>query len=79
MKRLVLIVMVILLGVVSAAAQDVLVKRNGEAVKAKVKNMYENDLRRKYSFDMKLYPSVGCIRSADRLQPAPGMTLAFRF
>lgn len=46
---------------------------------AKVKNMYENDLRRKYSFDMKLYPSVGCIRSADGLQPAPGMTLAFRF
>ena len=36
MKRLVLIVMVTLLGVVSAAAQDVLVKRNGEAVKAKV-------------------------------------------
>ena len=46
---------------------------------AKVKNMYENDLRRKYSFDMKLYPSVGYVRSPDGLQPAPGMTLAFRF
>ena len=46
---------------------------------AKVKNLYENDLRRKYSFDMELYPSVGSFRSADGLQPAPGMTLAFRF
>ena len=70
----------VLMCVASAGALAIEICSIVDAVRmAKVKNMYENDLRRKYSFDMKLYPSVGCVRSADGLQPAPGMTLAFRF
>lgn len=46
---------------------------------AKVKNMYEQDLKRLYSFDMKLSPSVNYIPNGNTLQPVAGMTLAFRF
>ena len=46
---------------------------------AKVKNMYEQDLRRQYSFDMKLSPSVNYVPSGNTLQPVVGMTLALRF
>lgn len=45
---------------------------------AKVKNMYDYDLRRKaYSFD--LYPSVNYINTAKGMQPAAGLTLALKF
>lgn len=46
---------------------------------AKVKNMYEQDLRRQYSFDMKLSPSVNYVPSGNTIQPVVGMTLALRF
>lgn len=46
---------------------------------AKVKNMYEQDLRRLYSFDMKISPSVNYIQNGNTLQPVAGMTLALRF
>lgn len=46
---------------------------------AKVKNMYEQDLRRQYSFDMKLSPSVNYVPNGNTLQPVVGMTLALRF
>ena len=46
---------------------------------AKVKNMYEQDLKRLYSFDLKLSPSVNYIPNGNTLQPVAGMTLAFRF
>lgn len=47
---------------------------------AKVKNMYENDLRCEgYAFDVDLYPSVDYIQTANGVQPTAGMTLAFRF
>lgn len=46
---------------------------------AKVKNMYENDLRRKYSFDIDLYPSVNYVQTGSSLQPAAGLTLALKF
>lgn len=47
---------------------------------AKVKNMYEDDLRTsRYSFDLDLYPSVDYIKTAAGVQPTAGMTLAFRF
>ena len=63
-----------------------------DAVKiAKVKNMYEHDLRSKYSLDMNLYPSVNysldmnlypSVNYAFTEQgalPATGLTLAIRF
>ena len=51
-----------------------------DAVKvAKVKNMYSEDLRRKYSFDMNLYPSVQYIPAGTGLQPTAGFTLAMNF
>lgn len=46
---------------------------------AKVKNMYENDRRRKHRLDMQLYPSVGCFQTSDGIHATPGMTLAFKF
>lgn len=44
---------------------------------AKVKNMYERDLMRTYSFDV--YPSVNYIKTTNGLQPTAGITLAMRF
>lgn len=46
---------------------------------AKVKNMYMNDLRRKYSFELNLYPSVNYVQTGSSLQPAAGLTLALKF
>ena len=46
---------------------------------AKVKNMYMNDLRRKYSFELDLYPSVNYVQTGSSLQPAAGLTLALKF
>lgn len=46
---------------------------------AKVKNMYEQDLKRLYSFDVKLSPSVNYIPNGNTLQPVAGVTLAFSF
>ena len=46
---------------------------------AKVKNMYEQDLKRLYSFNVKLSPSINYIPNGNTLQPVAGMTLALRF
>lgn len=46
---------------------------------AKVKNMYENDLVKKYTFDVDLYPSVNCIETAGGIQPTAGLTFALKF
>lgn len=46
---------------------------------AKVKNMYENDLRKIYSLDFQLHPSVNYIQKGNSLQPTAGLTLALNF
>ena len=46
---------------------------------AKVKNMYEQDLRKTYAFDVDLYPSVNYIQTACGVQPTAGLTLALKF
>lgn len=46
---------------------------------AKVKNMYENDLVKKYTFDVDLYPSVNYIKTASGIQPTAGLTFALKF
>ena len=46
---------------------------------AKVKNMYEQDLRQVYSFNLDLYPSVNYIQMGNTIQPTVGFTLALRF
>lgn len=46
---------------------------------AKVKNMYTQDLRHNYSFDLKLHPSVNMVSVGSKIQPTVGMTLALNF
>lgn len=46
---------------------------------AKVKNMYEQDLKKMYSLDIDLYPSVNYVKTGQGLQPTAGLTLAMRF
>lgn len=46
---------------------------------AKVKNMYEQDLKKMYALDVDLYPSVNYIQLASGVQPTAGFTLAMRF
>lgn len=46
---------------------------------AKVKNMYEQDLRSRYSFDLDLHPSVDYIQTANGVQATAGLTLALNF
>ena len=46
---------------------------------AKVKNMYEQDLRRMYSLDVDLHPSVNYIQTANGVQPTAGLTLALNY
>ena len=46
---------------------------------AKVKNMYEQDLRKKYTFDVDFHPSVNYIQTANGVQPTAGLTLALKF
>ena len=45
---------------------------------AKVKNMYEHDLRR-VNYSLNLYPSVDYVKMANGVQPTAGLTLAMRF
>ncbi len=45
---------------------------------AKVRNMYEQDLR-KLNYSLELHPSVDYIQMANRVQPTAGLTLAMRF
>lgn len=46
---------------------------------AKVKNMYTQDLKHNYSFDLKLHPSVNIVSVGSKIQPTIGMTLALNF
>lgn len=46
---------------------------------AKVKNMYWQDLRKKYALDINLYPSVNYIQYGNSIQPTAGLTLAMTF
>ena len=46
---------------------------------AKIKNMYFQDMRREYSFDMDLFPSVNCVPTASGMQASIGLTLAMTF
>lgn len=46
---------------------------------AKVKNMYEQDLRKTYAIDVDLYPSVDYIHLASGVQPTTGFTFVVRF
>ena len=46
---------------------------------AKVKNMYKRDLNGTGSLGLDLYPSMNYIRTADRVQPIAGLTMAVRF
>ena len=46
---------------------------------AKVKNMYDQDMRNNYSLDVNIYPSFNCTHTANGIQPTAGLTLAMRF
>ena len=51
-----------------------------DAVKvAKVKNMYEQDLRKKTAFNFDCYPSVNFVQTANGAQPTAGLTFALKF
>ena len=51
-----------------------------DAVKiAKVKNMYQQDLKKLYAVDVDLFPSVNYAHTANGLTPTVGMTLALKF
>lgn len=46
---------------------------------AKVKNMYNQDLRKLSSVDIDLYPSFNYVKTGNGLQPTAGFTLAMKF
>lgn len=46
---------------------------------AKVKNMYEQDLKKTYAIDVDLYPSIDYIQLASGVQPTTGFTFVVRF
>ncbi len=46
---------------------------------AKVKNMYEQDLRYHYSYSLNLYPSFQYVQLGNTMQPTVGFTLALQF
>lgn len=60
------------------AALDIIAIIDGIRV-AKVKNMYEQDLRKAYSLEMNVYPSVNYAKIGNTCQPTAGITLAVRF
>lgn len=46
---------------------------------AKIKNMYEQDLRKTYSVNVDLHPSVNYVQTGNGVQPTAGFTLALNF
>ncbi|MBR5835522.1 MAG: hypothetical protein IKY66_05095 [Bacteroidales bacterium] len=46
---------------------------------AKKKNMYEQDLRKVFTCDVDLYPSVNYVQTMHGVQPTAGLTLAMKF
>jgi hypothetical protein len=67
-----------LVGMVSMLTVDICAIVDAVRV-AKVKNMYEQDLRKKYSFDVDFHPSVNYIQTANGVQPTAGLALALKF
>ena len=67
-----------LVGMVSLLTIDICAIVDAVRV-AKVKNMYEQDLRKKYTFDVDFHPSVNYIQTANGVQPTAGLTLALKF
>ena len=67
-----------LVGMVSLLAIDICSIVDAVRV-AKVKNMYEQDLRKEYSFDVDFHPSVNYIQTANGVQPTAGLTMALKF
>jgi TM2 domain-containing membrane protein YozV len=67
-----------LVGMVSMITVDICAIVDAVRV-AKVKNMYEQDLRKEYAFDVDFHPSVNYIQTADGVQPTAGLTLALKF
>ena len=63
---------------VGAIAFDVWAIVDGVRV-AKVKNMYNQDLRKLSSVDIDLYPSFNYVKMGNGLQPTAGFTLAMKF
>ena len=60
------------------AALDIISIVDGVRV-AKVKNMYEQDLRKAYSFDMSVCPSFDYAMVGNSYQPTAGLKLSVRF
>lgn len=69
---------VTLVGALSIVAIDICAIVDAVRV-AKVKNMYEQDLKKLYSLDVELLPSVDYIKTANGTQPTAGFTLAMKF
>ena len=67
-----------LVGMVSMITVDICAIVDAVRV-AKVKNMYEQDLKKTYAIDVDLYPSVDYIQLASGVQPTTGFTFAVRF
>ena len=65
-------------GALSLVAVDVCAIVDAVRV-AKVKNMYEQDLRKKYSFDLDLHPSVNYVQTSCGAKPTAGLTMALKF
>lgn len=63
---------------VGVAALDIISIVDGVRV-AKVKNMYEQDLRKAYSFDMSVCPSFDLAMVGNSCQPTAGLKLSVRF
>lgn len=60
------------------AALDIIAIVDGVRV-AKVKNMYEQDLKKAYALEMSVYPSLDYAMIGNSYQPTAGLTLAVRF
>lgn len=67
-----------MLAYTGALAIDIISIVDGVRV-AKVKDMYEQDLKKLYSVQMDLYPSVNYALTGNGYKPTAGMTLAVRF
>lgn len=46
---------------------------------AKVKDMYKQDIRKTYEYDVRLSPAIDCVKTACGIQPTVGLGLAINF
>lgn len=65
-------------GVIGALATRVVSTIDASRI-AKVKNMYNRDLKEKNALDVSLYPSISYIKTAEGVQPTTGLTLSISF